>query len=52
MVEISESLKRLVFKRRRDEGVLIKTLMTDYDISKVSVYRYLGEAEKLIAHRS
>ena len=35
-------------KRRRDEGVLIKSLMTDYDISKVSVYRYLGEAEKLI----
>ena len=42
----------LELKRRRNEGVLIKTLMMDYDISKVSVYRYLGEASKLIAHRS
>jgi len=33
--------------RRREGGVLIKTLMQDYDISKVSVYRYLGEADSL-----
>jgi len=29
---------------RREEGVLIKTLMKDYGLSKASVYRYLGEA--------
>ena len=28
---------------RREQGVLIKTLMEDYDLSKASVYRYLGE---------
>jgi len=30
-------------QRRRKEGVLIKTLMKDYDLSKSSVYRYLNE---------
>ena len=30
-------------KRRREQGTLIKTLMQDYGISKVSVYRYLKE---------
>ena len=30
---------------RRQEGVLIKTLMKDYNISKASVYRYLGEKQ-------
>ena len=29
-------------KERRKEGVLIKTLMTDYGLSKASVYRYLN----------
>lgn len=29
-------------QQRRQQGVLIKTLMQDYGISKVSVYRYLG----------
>lgn len=29
-------------QRRRNEGVLIKTLMNDYGISKASVYRYLN----------
>jgi DNA invertase Pin-like site-specific DNA recombinase len=29
---------------KREEGVLIKTLMKDYGLSKASVYRYLGEA--------
>lgn len=26
---------------KREEGVLIKTLMKEYDVSKTSVYRYL-----------
>jgi len=30
-------------QERRQQGVLIKTLMQDYDISKTSVYRYLKE---------
>ena len=30
-------------KRRREQGTLIKKLMQDYGISKVSVYRYLKE---------
>jgi DNA invertase Pin-like site-specific DNA recombinase len=30
-------------RKRREQGELIKTLMQDYGISKVSVYRYLGE---------
>ncbi len=29
---------------KREQGVLIKTLMNEYDISKASVYRYLSEA--------
>ena len=29
-------------RERRANGALIKTLMQDYGISKVSVYRYLG----------
>jgi DNA invertase Pin-like site-specific DNA recombinase len=32
-------------QQRREHGALIKTLMHDYGISKVSVYRYLGTAE-------
>jgi DNA invertase Pin-like site-specific DNA recombinase len=30
-------------RQRRERGVLIKTLMQDYGISKVSVYRYLKQ---------
>lgn len=30
-------------QRKREEGVLIKTLMKEYDISVSSVYRYLKE---------
>jgi len=30
-------------QRRREEGVLIKTLMKDYGLSKSSVYRYLNQ---------
>lgn len=29
-------------RQRREQGALIKTLMADYNISKASVYRYLG----------
>jgi len=30
-------------QRRRQQGVLVKTLMADYDLSKSSVYRYLNQ---------
>ena len=36
-------------QRKRAQGALIKTLMQDYGISKVSVYRYLGEASAPLA---
>jgi DNA invertase Pin-like site-specific DNA recombinase len=32
-------------RQRRADGALIKTLMHDYGLSKVSVYRYLGEID-------
>ncbi len=32
-------------RNRRAKGVLIKTLMKDYRLSKASVYRYLGKTE-------
>jgi len=32
-------------RHRREQGVLIKTLMQDYRLSKASVYRYLGETD-------
>jgi DNA invertase Pin-like site-specific DNA recombinase len=35
----SEQIREL--KQKRQEGVLIKTLMNDYRLSKASVYRYL-----------
>ena len=31
--------------RQREQGVLIKTLMKEYDLSKASVYRYLSGSE-------
>jgi len=31
---------------RGEQGVLIKTLMKDYGLSKASVYRYLNDPEK------
>src|SRR5919106_4011 len=34
-----------VLQEKRAQGVLIKTLMQDYGLSKVSVYRYLGQAD-------
>ena len=33
-------------RERREQGVLIKTLMKDYGLSKASVYRYLSTSEK------
>ncbi len=32
-------------RQRRKQGVLIKTLMKDYDLSKASMYRLLEEDE-------
>lgn len=32
-------------KRKREAGVLIKTLMNDYGLSKASVYRYLKKSD-------
>ncbi len=40
-VQVSE------LQKRRKQGVLIKTLMQDYGISKVSVYRYLGQTHPI-----
>ena len=31
-----------MLRQKRAEGVLIKTLMKDYNLSKASIYRYLG----------
>ena len=36
-------------RKRRKQGVLIKTLMKDYDLSKASIYRLLGETESSLA---
>src|SRR4029453_4729338 len=36
-------------QRRRAQGTLIKTLMHDYGLSKVSVYRYLSDANASVA---
>ncbi len=36
-------------KHRREQGTLIKTLMQDYGISKVSVYRYLKENDSSLS---
>jgi len=33
-------------KKKRKEGVLIKTLMREYKLAKASVYRYLGESKR------
>jgi len=37
-------------QQRRQEGVLIKTLMKEYDLSKSSVYRYLNKTISLQNH--
>lgn len=36
----------LELRKKRKQGVLIKTLMKEYDLSKASIYRYLGTTEK------
>ena len=40
-------------RQRREQGELIKTLMKDYNLSKASVYRYLGKTfdNQTIPHR-
>ena len=40
------SVQTAELQQKRREGVLIKTLMKDYDLSKASVYRYLSDSEK------
>jgi DNA invertase Pin-like site-specific DNA recombinase len=35
-------------QERREQGVLIKTLMQDYDLSKSSVYRYLNQEAEVV----
>ena len=32
-------------RHRREQGVLIKTLMKDYRLSKANVYRYVSETD-------
>ncbi|MCK5231889.1 MAG: Hin recombinase [Desulfobulbaceae bacterium] len=39
-----------MLRQRRAEGVLIKTLMKDYNFSKASIYRYLGADVTLCDH--
>jgi DNA invertase Pin-like site-specific DNA recombinase len=36
-------------RERRAQGTLIKTLMHDYGLSKVSVYRYLGQTDSSLS---
>ena len=36
-------------RQRRKQGVLIKTLMKDYDLSKATIYRYLNEADSSLS---
>ena len=38
--------------QRRKQGVLIKTLMKDYDLSKATVYRYLNENNSSLSAES
>ncbi len=47
MLDINQLTKEEVdeLQRRREQGVLIKTLMKDYALSKARVYRYLGPAD-------
>jgi DNA invertase Pin-like site-specific DNA recombinase len=39
-------------RRRREQGALIKTLMQDYGLSKVSVYRYLGQTDRAFSDQN
>ena len=39
-------------RQRRKQGVLIKTLMKDYDLSKATVYRYLNETDSSLSEES
>lgn len=34
--------ERLELRQKREKGTLVKTLMKDYNLSKASVYCYLG----------
>ena len=39
-------------RHRREQGGLIKNLMTDYRLSKASVYRYFGETDSFLSTES
>jgi DNA invertase Pin-like site-specific DNA recombinase len=39
-------------RQRRKQGVLIKTLMKDYDLSKATIYRYLNENDSSLSAES
>jgi DNA invertase Pin-like site-specific DNA recombinase len=39
-------------RRQREQGALIKTLMQDYGLSKVSVYRYLGQTDRAFSDQN
>jgi DNA invertase Pin-like site-specific DNA recombinase len=39
-------------RQRRKQGVLIKTLMKDYDLSKATIYRYLNETDSSLSEES
>ena len=43
--DIWANMEVVELQRRRAEGVLIKELMKEYDLSKASVYRYLRQDE-------
>jgi DNA invertase Pin-like site-specific DNA recombinase len=36
-------------RRKREQGVLIETLMKEYSLSKASVYRYLGGTDATLS---
>ncbi|MBA3869715.1 MAG: helix-turn-helix domain-containing protein [Anaerolineae bacterium] len=44
MVDSVSSTQIAELQQRREQGILIKTLMSDYRLSKSSVYRYLNQA--------
>ncbi len=39
----------LELQQRREQGTLIKTFTQDYRLSKVSVYRYLGQVDSSLS---
>ena len=52
MTMILDGKKIAEMRQRRKQGVLIKTLMKDYDLSKATVYRYLNETNYSLSEES